>query len=114
MATELPWLLTFAALGWGLGWMAVRDRRWSLLPAATTVTVLAAQVMNRLFGNLPGYQGAPAVLVGLLLGLTLCLIVPHLPDVRARAWVSAVLVPFAAYHLLLLAVFLFFVIFQIP
>lgn len=106
------WLLGFALGGWLLGLLAVRDRRWALVPAVTTGAVLGSGVLTGTLGRLPGYQGRLGVLVGLALLLAL-LLVPRVPDVRVRAGIAALAVPLAAYHLLLLAVLLFFVIFQI-
>ncbi|SMB93432.1 hypothetical protein SAMN00790413_01981 [Deinococcus hopiensis KR-140] len=45
--------------------------------------------------------------------LALCLL-PRAPGVEVRVAVGALALPLAAYHLLLSAVLLFFVIFQIP
>ncbi|WP_139806948.1 hypothetical protein [Deinococcus hopiensis] len=53
------------------------------------------------------------MLTGPALMLALCLL-PRAPGVEVRVAVGALALPLAAYHLLLSAVLLFFVIFQIP
>jgi len=108
------WLLGFALGGWLLGLLAVCDRRWAWVPAVTTGAVLGSGVLMPTLGWLPNYQGRLSVPIGFALLLALLLLlVRRVPDVRVRAGIAALVVPLAAYHLLLLTVFLFFLIFQI-
>ena len=99
----LVWWLFVALLGWLVGWAALRDARWALLPGVLTAGLIAVQPWDATFGQIRGYEGWPAVGVTLALGTALLAWVPRLPKLQGRV-AASLLGPLLALHVLRLVV----------
>ncbi len=93
------WWLLIALLGWLVGWAALRDMRWALLPGVLTAGLIALQPWDATFGRIQGYEGWPAVLVTLALGAALLAWVPRLPERQERV-AASFLGPLLVLHVL--------------
>ena len=93
------WWLLSLLLGWLIGWAALRDVRWALLPGVLTAGLIAVQPWDATFGRIRGYEGWPALLVGLVVGAALLLWVPRLPKRQGRV-AASLLGPVLTLHVL--------------
>ena len=112
--TTIPWLLTFFAAGWLLGWFTTRDRRWAVLPGLGTTALMGTGLASRLQTVLPISSNLTRTAVAAGLGLLVLWSVSRLPSLPWRVGMGTLLVPVVATLCSWLALLLFFIIFQIP
>jgi hypothetical protein len=93
-------------LGWLIGWAALRDARWALLPGLMSAGLIAVQPWNSTFGNIRDYAGWPALLVMLAMCAALLIWVPRLPKPQGFV-VTSLLGPLLVLHVVMLAGLIF-------
>lgn len=111
---NVHWLVIYFAAGWLLGWLAVRERRWAVVPALGTVLAMVTGFADRLQHVIPVYSNLARTTMAAGLGLLVLWGVSRIPALTWRVGVGAVLVPVAVILCFWLGFLLFLVIFQIP
>ncbi|WP_216317841.1 hypothetical protein [Deinococcus aestuarii] len=111
---NIHWLVAYFAAGWLLGWLAVRERRWAVLPALSTVVMMVTGFSNRLQSAIPISSNLTRTAVAASLGLMVLWGASRLPALSWRVGVGTALVPVVVPFCFWLGFLLFLIIFQIP
>ena len=105
------WLLMYCVSGWLLGWLAIRRRRWALLPGLYTVLLMMVGLSEGLGRVFPSLLGT-ALTAGL--GLMALWGVSRLPALPLRVGLGTALVPPVVSLCFQMGFLLFLRVFQIP
>ncbi|WP_192930771.1 hypothetical protein [Deinococcus sp. AJ005] len=109
------WFASFLVAGWLLGWLAVGDRRWAVLPALATVLAVLMGVFQLFTSDSSDYS-ADLTRTAFLssLGLPVLWGISRFPSLSLRVGLATALVPLVVPACFEMCGMLFLGIFQIP